>query len=183
MFAGRRVQLRRRISKLPPTSVFRSFCGHRGAGIPGARVSPAEGQLQRAALWPSNNPLPRHDERHDRRVFERGATVFQPARPTPGLSWREAAPTRISSIPPFFSTYIDASREEIDQEKCEEFVKVRPYCAKAASTALTKSVDSGVTADSKRLITLPFLSTRNFVKFHLMSPPVLGFADLSVRYW
>src|ERR1039457_2492049 len=57
------------------------------------------------------------------------------------------------------------------------------YCANAASTDLTRSAASGVTADSKRLITLPFLSTRNLVKFHLISPPVLGLADLSVRYW
>src|ERR1035441_1086752 len=57
------------------------------------------------------------------------------------------------------------------------------YCANAASTDLTRLAASGVTADSKRLIALPFLSTRNLVKFPLISPPVLGLADLSVRYW
>jgi len=39
------------------------------------------------------------------------------------------------------------------------------------------------TLDSKRAATLPFLSTRNLVKFHWISPPVEGFACLSVRNW
>ena len=46
------------------------------------------------------------------------------------------------------------------------------YLASAFSTADTNSGEDGVTFDSKRAITLPFLSTRNFVKFHLISPPV-----------
>ena len=44
--------------------------------------------------------------------------------------------------------------------------------ASAFSTAETSSVESGATLDSKRLITLPSLPTRNLVKFHLTSPPV-----------
>lgn len=50
------------------------------------------------------------------------------------------------------------------------------------STAETTSVESGVTADSKRCTTLPLRLTRNFVKFHLMSPAIDGPVCL-VRYW
>src|SRR4029077_4689598 len=49
-------------------------------------------------------------------------------------------------------------------------------------TAETTSFESGVTADSKRCTTLPLRSTRNFVKFHLMSPAMAAPVCL-VRYW
>src|SRR6267154_2412093 len=44
------------------------------------------------------------------------------------------------------------------------------------------SAESGVTAGSKRARIWPSGPTRNFVKFHWISPPVFGFADLSVKY-
>src|SRR6476659_2651393 len=50
------------------------------------------------------------------------------------------------------------------------------------STAEITSVESGVTADSNRCTTLPLRSTRNFVKFHLMSRAIDGPVCL-VRYW
>ena len=43
------------------------------------------------------------------------------------------------------------------------------YC-NCFSIAAVISFESGVTAGSNRCTTFPFLSTRNFVKFHLMSP-------------
>ena len=46
--------------------------------------------------------------------------------------------------------------------------------ASAFSTAAVTSGESGVTFDSKRDTILPFLSTRNLVKFHLTSPPVFS---------
>src|SRR5882724_811227 len=42
------------------------------------------------------------------------------------------------------------------------------------SIASVTSFESGVTADSKRCTTLPLRSTRNLVKFHLMSPVMPG---------
>src|ERR1700685_723709 len=51
----------------------------------------------------------------------------------------------------------------------------------AFSMAEITSGESGVTSDSKRAITRPSGPIRNFVKFHSISPPVLGFACLSVR--
>jgi hypothetical protein len=53
---------------------------------------------------------------------------------------------------------------------------------KASSTAFTTAGSSGVTPGSKRAKIVPSLAIRNFVKFHRMSPPVLGFWSLSVRY-
>src|SRR3982074_3283957 len=47
------------------------------------------------------------------------------------------------------------------------------YCS-AASMALITSGASGFTMGSNRAITFPSLPTRNFVKFHLISPPVVG---------
>src|SRR5580658_2579785 len=55
------------------------------------------------------------------------------------------------------------------------------YCFSADSTAAVTCGESGVTAGSNRATGLPFRSKRNLVKFHLMSPPTDGFADLSVR--
>ncbi len=43
--------------------------------------------------------------------------------------------------------------------------------------ALVTSGESGVVAGSKRAITWPLRLTRNFVKFHLMSPAYLGSVD------
>ena len=43
------------------------------------------------------------------------------------------------------------------------------YCS-CFSIAPVTSLESGVTAGSNRCTTLPFRSTRNLVKFHLMSP-------------
>src|SRR5437879_231441 len=57
------------------------------------------------------------------------------------------------------------------------------YFASAFSMAATICGESGVTSGSNRATTLPLRSNRNFVKFHLISPPVVGFADESVRYW
>ncbi len=59
-------------------------------------------------------------------------------------------------------------------------VSARHYF-RAFSMAAVTSGESGLTGDSKRAMTLPLRSTRNFVKFHLISPPVLGLADVSVR--
>lgn len=44
------------------------------------------------------------------------------------------------------------------------------YRGNCASIAVVTSLESGVTAGSKRSITVPFRSTRNFVKFHWISP-------------
>jgi hypothetical protein len=57
------------------------------------------------------------------------------------------------------------------------------YCRSAASIAFVTSLDSGSTAESKRAAIFPFRSTTNFVKFQPISPPVAGFAFLSVRNW
>src|SRR5258708_6973075 len=57
------------------------------------------------------------------------------------------------------------------------------YFFTAASTADINSRDCGSTAGSNRWMTLPSRSTRNLVKFQLISPPVLGFALGSVRNW
>lgn len=56
------------------------------------------------------------------------------------------------------------------------------YC-RAFSIAPVTTADSGSIAGSKRAITLPLRSTRNFVKFHWISPPVAGLLFLSVRNW
>src|SRR5258708_1319597 len=56
------------------------------------------------------------------------------------------------------------------------------YYFNAFSMAEVTSGESGVTLGSKRAITLPSRPTRNLVKFHLISPPVVGFALESVRY-
>src|SRR5450755_337944 len=55
------------------------------------------------------------------------------------------------------------------------------YRLRAASIASTTGWASGFTAGSKRAITLPSRSTRNLVKFHLISPPVVGLSSLLVR--
>jgi len=52
---------------------------------------------------------------------------------------------------------------------------------RAFSTAEVRSFESGSTSESNRAITLPSGPIKNFVKFHPMSPPVFGFAVLSVR--
>ena len=49
------------------------------------------------------------------------------------------------------------------------------YFFSALVTASTKAGSSGVTAGSNRAITFPSRSTRNLVKFHLISPPVFRF--------
>jgi hypothetical protein len=56
------------------------------------------------------------------------------------------------------------------------------YCFRADSMAATTSGESGVVAGSKRETGLPLRSKMNLVKFHLMSPPMVGLAVLSVRY-
>src|SRR5260370_28366096 len=48
------------------------------------------------------------------------------------------------------------------------------YFRSAFSTAPANSGESGSTPDSKRVITFPFPSTRNLVKFHLTSPPAVS---------
>ena len=57
----------------------------------------------------------------------------------------------------------------------------RSYLFSAASIAAATSGESGVTLGSNRATALPWRSNRNLVKFHLMSPPNCGSADLSVR--
>lgn len=52
------------------------------------------------------------------------------------------------------------------------------YCFSNFAMAEVTSGESGVVAGSKRSVTLPDLSTRNFVKFHLMSPATAGFASV-----
>src|SRR5947209_4162886 len=54
---------------------------------------------------------------------------------------------------------------------------------RAFSIAPTISAESGFTGDSNRAITLPLLSTKNLVKFHLISPPNAGSVSLLVRNW
>src|SRR6266852_1482418 len=49
--------------------------------------------------------------------------------------------------------------------------------ASALSIDAVTSGESGVTAGSKRARISPSGPTRNFVKFHLISPPGFGFAD------
>src|ERR1019366_5564645 len=49
------------------------------------------------------------------------------------------------------------------------------------SIAALTSGESGVTAGSKRATTLPSRSTRNLVKFHLISPATAGLAAPPVR--
>src|SRR5271163_4458415 len=53
--------------------------------------------------------------------------------------------------------------------------------SRAASIAVVTCGESGVTAGSNRSTGLPLRSNRNLVKFHLISPPIWGFTDLSVR--
>ena len=57
------------------------------------------------------------------------------------------------------------------------------YFPSVASIAVVTSAESGFTAGSNRATGLPLRSKRNLVKFHLMSPPICGFADLLVRNW
>ena len=52
------------------------------------------------------------------------------------------------------------------------------YCASSFSIADVTSGESGLVAGSKRFTTWPLRSTRNFVKFHLMSPARAGFASV-----
>ena len=51
----------------------------------------------------------------------------------------------------------------------------------ADSMAAVTCGESGVTAGSNRSTGLPLRSKRNLVKFHLISPPICGLTDLSVR--
>jgi hypothetical protein len=53
--------------------------------------------------------------------------------------------------------------------------------SRADSMAAVTCGESGVTADSNRSTGLPLRSNRNLVKFHLISPPICGLTDLSVR--
>src|SRR5882757_6075897 len=53
--------------------------------------------------------------------------------------------------------------------------------SRADSMAAVTCGESGVTAGSKRSSGLPLRSNRNLVKFHLISPPICGLTDLSVR--
>jgi hypothetical protein len=46
------------------------------------------------------------------------------------------------------------------------------YCFNCFSIAATTSFESGVTSGSKRCTTFPLRSTRNLVKFHLISPRI-----------
>src|ERR1700679_2569820 len=55
------------------------------------------------------------------------------------------------------------------------------YCFTSFSISAITCGESGVTSGSNRATTFPFRSTKNFVKFHLMSPVTAGFASL-VRY-
>lgn len=57
------------------------------------------------------------------------------------------------------------------------------YWVSAFSMAATTCGESGVTSGSKRATIFPLRSTRNLVKFHLISPPVFGCNEESVRYW
>src|SRR5271169_5118262 len=50
----------------------------------------------------------------------------------------------------------------------------------SVSTALVRSDDSGLMADSKRPTITPLRPTRNLVKFHLMSPPNFGSVSFEV---
>src|SRR6202049_5347123 len=65
----------------------------------------------------------------------------------------------------------------------KDYVSACGYLFKAASTAETRPPESGSTSGSNRWITLPLRSTRNLVKFHWISPPVLGLVLASVRNW
>src|SRR4051812_9773537 len=56
------------------------------------------------------------------------------------------------------------------------------YLPSACSIAAVTCAESGVTSGSKRETTLPLRSTRNLVKFHLISPEFLGSVALPVRY-
>jgi len=56
-----------------------------------------------------------------------------------------------------------------------------PGYRKAFSIAAMTSPDWGSIADSNLAFTWPSLPTRNFVKFHWISPPVAGLDCLSVR--
>src|SRR6267154_4128494 len=53
--------------------------------------------------------------------------------------------------------------------------------SRADSMAAVTCGESGVTAGSNRSSGLPLRSNRNLVKFHLISPPICGLTDLSVR--
>src|SRR5260370_7182495 len=54
--------------------------------------------------------------------------------------------------------------------------------ASALSIDAVTSGESGVTAGSKRARICPSGPTRNFLKFHLISPPVFRFAHFSLTY-
>src|SRR3954463_10934240 len=58
----------------------------------------------------------------------------------------------------------------------------KPYFPSACSMTAVTSAESGVVAGSKRETTLPLRSTRNLVKFHLISPAVFGLGAVLVRY-
>src|SRR5579864_6110760 len=98
------------------------------------------------------------------------------------------APLRVR-INPIVSNRLTKAPLEVDETsgtKCpvwrgQDVARKLNYCFRADSMALTTLGASGFTAGSKRASTLPSRPTRNLVKFHLMSPPVVGLAVLSVR--
>lgn len=61
--------------------------------------------------------------------------------------------------------------------------RILAHCANVFSIAATTCGESGVISGSKRATIFPLRSNRNLVKFHLISPPVFGFSEESVRYW
>src|ERR1700677_224004 len=65
---------------------------------------------------------------------------------------------------------------------CRRFgALARSYCLISLAISAVICGESGVTSGSKRATTFPFRSTKNLVKFHLISPASAGFASL-VKY-
>src|ERR1035441_7111360 len=167
-----------------PSPAVRRSDGLRASRVRDGRAPPRESRRRSADPWLSRTPSPHLGKRRGRRAYGIGAVVSQSGCTVPGRFWREAARARFPLVPPFLPTHsYRRILEAFRSGKTPAKVSQSPYCANAASTALSNSAASGVTAGSKRLITLPFVSTRNLVKFHLISPPVRGLTDLSVRYW
>jgi hypothetical protein len=107
---------------------------------------------------------------------------------TSSFLWRKAAQTAAASVYTFAKNTIAQWQFVRNSNRlCQRnffaaaIAPFQNYRASAASMAAVTWGESGVTAGSKRATGLPLRSKRNLVKFHLMSPPICGFSDLSVR--
>lgn len=68
------------------------------------------------------------------------------------------------------------NRKEESLGNCPKLSDDGMLVYKIASISSRK--EKGIVVGAKRLMIFPFLSTKNFVKFHLMVSPIIPFASL-----